>query len=237
MLKTVFFDLDGSLLPMDQEQFTRAYFKALVTKLYPLGRSPDKLVEGVWKGTGAMVKNDGSKTNEQAFWDAYAAFFGPEARADEPHFTEFYETDFEKAREVCGFDPEAPALIRALKELGIARVLASNPIFPMIAQRRRMLWAGLDPADFRHITSYENSRFCKPNPLYFRELLAELSLAPEECLMVGNDATEDLAAAAAGMRVFLLTPCLINKDGRDISECPQGTLSQVLPLVQSLMAE
>ena len=67
MIKTVLFDLDGTLLPMDQDTFTNAYFKELAKKMAPFGYNPDELVKGVWKVTGAMVRNDGTKTNEEAF--------------------------------------------------------------------------------------------------------------------------------------------------------------------------
>ena len=40
--------------------------------------------------------------------------------------------------------------------------------------------------------------------------------------MVGNDAQEDTAAAQVGMKVFLLTDCLINKQSADISQFPHG---------------
>ena len=50
----------------------------------------------------------------------------------------------------------------------------------------------------------------------------KLGLQPKECVMVGNDATEDLAAAELGIPVFLLTDCLINKSGKDISQYPNG---------------
>ena len=35
-IKTVMFDLDGTLLPMDQDEFTRYYFGLLVRKLAPM---------------------------------------------------------------------------------------------------------------------------------------------------------------------------------------------------------
>ena len=41
MLSTVFFDLDGTLLPMDQDAFTKDYFKRLAGKLAPLGYEPE----------------------------------------------------------------------------------------------------------------------------------------------------------------------------------------------------
>ena len=35
MIKTILFDLDGTLLPMDQEVFTKSYFAELAKKLAP----------------------------------------------------------------------------------------------------------------------------------------------------------------------------------------------------------
>ncbi|MBQ4427904.1 MAG: hypothetical protein II881_09205 [Oscillospiraceae bacterium] len=55
-VSTVLFDLDGTLLPMDQNAFTKGYFKLLAKKLLPRGYAPDALVKAVWHGTGAMVK-------------------------------------------------------------------------------------------------------------------------------------------------------------------------------------
>ena len=46
-LTTVLFDLDGTLLPMDQEEFVRAYFHKMAGKLAPLGYEPEKLVGGL----------------------------------------------------------------------------------------------------------------------------------------------------------------------------------------------
>ena len=57
--KAILFDLDGTLLPMDNNVFVKGYFKELAKKLSPIGLEPDKLIETVWAGTKAMVKNDG----------------------------------------------------------------------------------------------------------------------------------------------------------------------------------
>ncbi len=40
MLKTILFDLDGTLLPMDQDEFIRDYFQRLAQKVSPLGYEP-----------------------------------------------------------------------------------------------------------------------------------------------------------------------------------------------------
>ena len=68
IIKAVLFDLDGTLLPMDQEEFIKAYFGLLAKRLAPLGYEADKLYQVLWYGVAAMVKNDGSCVNEDAFW-------------------------------------------------------------------------------------------------------------------------------------------------------------------------
>ena len=73
MLNTILFDLDGTLLPMDQDKFMKAYFGGLARRLAPLGYEPDRLVKGIFAGTAAMAKNTGEKTNEDVFWEAFSA--------------------------------------------------------------------------------------------------------------------------------------------------------------------
>lgn len=221
-LKTVLFDLDGTLLPMDQEYFTKAYFKLLAARLAPLGYEPGKLVDSIWAGTAAMVKNDGSRTNEEAFWETFAAIYGARVKQDRAVIDDFYTREFNQARTACGFNPAASETVARLKAAGKEVVLATNPIFPAAATRSRIRWAGLEPEDFRLYTTYENARFCKPNPDYYREILEKIGRRPQECLMVGNDATEDGAAEQLGMPVFLLTDCLICPEGADLSRFPRG---------------
>lgn len=234
MIKTVLFDLDGTLLPMDQDTFTGAYFKELAKLMVPHGYDPDALVKGIWKGTGAMVKNDGTKTNEEAFWEVFCRIFGEEAKNDIEIFNSFYENEFNKAKDVCGYNEASAEIVAALKDKGIEVVLASNPLFPMVAQKNRMRWAGLNIDDFSYITSYENSHYCKPSKEYYTEIAELLKLNPEECLMVGNNATEDMVAREAGMNVFLLKDCLINDDNVDLTPFNQGGFPELKALIETL---
>lgn len=233
-ITTVLFDLDGTLLPMDQDVFVKHYFGLLAKKLAPHGYDPKLLIDAIWAGTAAMVKNDGSVTNETAFWNRFGAFFGADARKDEPIFDDYYRNEFQAVRSVCGFDANASAVIRKVKEKGLRVALATNPIFPAIATQSRIRWAGLEPEDFELYTTYENSSFCKPNPKYYEAILAQLGVCPQECLMVGNDATEDVAAASIGMQVFLLTDCLINKRNIDITAYPHGGYPELLQFLEDL---
>lgn len=234
MIKAILFDLDGTLLPMDQDAFIKHYFGLLAAKLAPLGYDSRQLINAIWTGTAAMVKNTGETTNETVFWRAFCQIFGEQALADEPVFDEYYRTDFQAVRSSCGFAPEAAQTIRLVRAKGLRPVLATNPVFPAVATQSRIRWAGLQPEDFELYTTYENSSYCKPNPQYYAQILRKLDLKPEECIMVGNDATEDLAAEALGIQVFLLTDCLINKEQKDISAYPQGGFPQLMEFIAGL---
>ena len=235
-ITTILFDLDGTLLPMDNDEFTKGYFKLLVKKLAPYGYESQKLIDGIWSGTAAMVKNDGTKTNEQAFWEKFSEVFGEKALADKPLFDEFYEKEFQNAKEICGYNPKAAIAVHTIKEMEFQIALATNPIFPSTATESRIRWAGFEPNDFELYTTYENIGYCKPNPEYYKELARRLDVSPEQCLMVGNDVTEDMGAAQkAGMSVFLLTDCLINKERNDISAYPRGSFEQLMDFANNIL--
>ena len=57
---------------------------------------------------------------------------------------------------------------------------------------------------------------------------------PEECLMVGNDVGEDMVVRQLGMQVFLLTDCLINRQGEDLSAYPSGGFPELKDFLSRL---
>lgn len=233
-IKAVFFDLDGTLLPMDQDEFVKVYFGLLAGRLAPLGYEAKTLVNTLWNGVAAMVKNDGSCMNEEVFWKVFTRVYGEDSVKDRPIIDEFYREEFNQVQHACGFAKEAKETVELVKSLGKHPVLATNPIFPSIATENRMRWAGLMPEMFEFYTSYENSHYCKPNPKYYLELLEKLGYRPEECAMVGNDVSEDMIAETLGMKVFLLTDCLINKDQEDISRYPHGGFGELMEFLTTL---
>lgn len=237
MLKLVFFDLDGTLLPMKQERFVHTYFGMLAKKCEPHGYPQKELVDAIWRGTAAMVANDGSRTNEDVFWESFVDTFGERVLADKVIFDDFYQHEFGKARISVGFDPKAAEAVRFVKERGLRVALATNPIFPAVATKMRLGWAGLDAADFEYCTTYENTGFCKPNPAYYAEICRKLDVPAKECLMVGNDVEEDMVAAEIGMDVFLLTNCVINRTGRPLSDFPNGGFDELMSFIDSKTAE
>ena len=228
---TVLFDLDGTLLPMDQQKFVKAYFGGLCGVLAPRGHRPDDVINAIWSGTESMVKNDGTCKNEARFWQRFNEILG---ECDDETFDHFYNTEFDKVSASCGHTPRAREIIDLVKSRGLTPVLATNPIFPPIATQKRIRWAGLDESDFAYVTNYSNSTYCKPNPKYYSEILEKLGLCADECVMVGNDTTEDTAASALGIPVFILTDCIINKNDFDLSSVPHGSFDELEAFINSL---
>lgn len=208
--KAVFFDLDGTLLPMDNEVFTKGYFKELAKKLSPLGLAPDALIAAVWAGTKAMVKNDGARQNVELFWETFAQVTAKDVTSFRAQSDDFYVNEFHNARAYTSENPRAAEAIGAAHAAAEIVVLASNPLFPLTGQCSRLSWVGLEKSDFDYITAYESECFCKPNPAYYTALCEKLGVRPAECLMVGNDEREDMyAATLAGLDGFYVTDCAI----------------------------
>lgn len=233
-IKAVLFDLDGTLVPMDQDVFVGDYFKRISECLADYGYEPKQLIDTIWKGTYAMIKNNSDRCNEEVFWECAVSVYGDKILADKPIFDDFYEEEFDKVKDVCGYNPQASETIYKLKSLGYRVALATNPIFPERATRWRIGWAGLDPNEFEFYTTYENINSCKPNPKYYIEVAARIGCAPQECLMVGNDVGDDMCAASVGMKVFLLTDCLINAKNEDISKYPNGSFDELMEYIKSI---
>ncbi len=234
-MDTFFFDLDGTLLPMpDQDLFVQTYFKALALKMQPYGMKEQELIKAIMAGTIAMIKNDGTMTNENRFWTVFQQILGEKVRELEPVFEDFYQNEFVTARKTTSVEPLAKECIRLLKKKGYRIVLATNPIFPRVATVNRIRWAGLQPEDFEWITTYENSSYCKPSLEYYREILKVIGKIPQECIMVGNDVRDDMCTALLGMDTFLLKDCLINIEECDITNYKQGGFPELMELIKKL---
>lgn len=234
-IKAVLFDLDGTLLPMDLGDFFKEYFKLLSVKLAPYGYEAKTLVKTIWEGVSKVEKNDGSRLNKEVFWEQFEKVYGIESREHRWVLDDFYLNEFQFLKDRCGFIPEAGGAVKEIKKKGLRTAVATKPIFPDEAILSRMRWAGVDVSDFDMYTSYDNSRRCKPDKEYYLEVASKMQLSPEECLMVGNDVSEDMVARYAGMKVFLMTDCLINTEQKDISSYPSGSFADLLKYIDTII--
>lgn len=233
MKDAILFDLDGTLLPMQMEEFTNGYFKLLAKKAAPYGYAPKPLIAALWKGVAAMVANDGSVSNEKRFWQTFAGEMGEQAYAHIPVFDSFYGNEFDQAVCFTQPNPHAAEAVRIARERAGRVILATNPIFPASGVRTRLRWVGLTPEDFDDVTTYENSAFCKPNPAYYTALLEKNGVRAENSVMVGNDVGEDiLAGQQAGLTTYLVTDCAIGL-GRPFDGA-RGTFTELLDWLAAL---
>ena len=115
-IKAVLFDLDGTLLPMDQNQFLKGYFGLLTEKMVKSGYNAKTFMKALLTGTDAMVANDGSMTNEALFWREFGKFYTPETLPPITLFDEFYEKDFPKTKAFCGYDARPRKIVDTVKE-------------------------------------------------------------------------------------------------------------------------
>lgn len=230
MKKAILFDLDETLLAMDQEQFERAYFLALAKLLVdfniPLATSLPVLKQSVW----AMIQNQGLITNEHVFWAEFESGLNLSKMTVMPTIEKFYQQKFKELQPFTTCLPLSALIIQTLKSKGYRLILATNPLFPMTATYQRLAWANLNPTDFELITTYENSHYAKPNPAYFTEILTKQNLTATDCLMIGNSVEEDLAALKVGIDCYLITNEL---DQSLASELKQLNLAELSELIKA----
>ncbi|MDB5083373.1 MAG: hydrolase, partial [Bacilli bacterium] len=94
MLQTLLFDLDGTLLPLNQDYFTREYLGKLLPLLSHL-QDEHQLAKHLWSATNAMIQsNNVDKTNEQVFREVFLTNTGLTEDQVWPILLEFYEGAF-----------------------------------------------------------------------------------------------------------------------------------------------
>lgn len=229
MLKTILFDLDGTLLPVDTDRFVYHYMKALAAHVGPLVPA-ERLVAQVMASTYVMVANtDPELTNAQVFAQDFFPKVGYDAAELMPVFERFYRDRFPSLKSACN---GLPGIARAVVETAVAKgyevVLATNPVFPRVAIEERMRWVGIADMPWSLVTTYEEMHACKPHAAYYQEVLTRIGRNADECLMVGNDVEEDLSAARLGMDVYFVTDFAVNRTGVQLPPDRTGSLANLL---------
>lgn len=204
MINTILLDLDGTLLPMDTDTFTKKYFSELAIKLKDYF-TLEELTKALLVSTEYMARNiDVSKTNEKVFFEKFYEIIEANEAEIKPLIDEFYELDFYNIKDMSQQNKYMLNAIELLKEKNYELVLASNPIFPKSAMIDRVKWSGASPVDFKFISGFEDMHFCKPHLEFYEELLKNTDKDSAECLMVGNSISEDMIASKIGIKTYLI---------------------------------
>lgn len=231
--KAIFFDLDGTLLPIDMDDFIKAYFAALRTFAQARGFDPDTFLAALLAGTHAMTE-EGAGTNADRFWGVFEERAGVPADTLHELLDEYYRTSFDDLGALCAPAPDAARAVAVLKAKGYPLYLTTMPLFPLIAVEKRLAWAGIPADAFERITVYDNSTSTKPHLAYYRENVAAAGVDAHDILMVGNNTREDLAALELGLDGYLVTDWLLDPDGYDLSTVRHGSLADFARFAESL---
>jgi len=213
-MKTILFDLDGTLLPMNEDDFVKGYFGKLYKFMAPYGYEKDSFIDAVWYGTKAMRLNDGKRICEDVYWDAFISKFeGKDKNFAHQKFNEFYATVFNETKQYC-FEPyrKIDEVIKACREYADKLIVVANPVFPLIAMQERIVFAGIDPSIFDFITSYETSHFAKPNKMFIKEVMDRFNLDTKDVIYFGNSEKEDGRVAKELDIEFYLTGNVVKEE-------------------------
>ena len=228
-------DLDNTLLPIyTQDKFVEIWFRDIAKKFAEYGLDPRKALEGVNRGIRAMIYNETGKKNIEVFFDTVEKVSGYKEDQIGHVMLDYYTSTFENVYDITLPNPYAAKIVRLIGEKARYTALATMPVFTVEAVEKRMAWIGLRPNMFDFVTTADTSSYCKPNPLYFKEILARFGAAPGETLMIGNDVREDMRPCRElGIDVFLVTEHMITHD-LPYDEFPRGTYEELVAFLEGL---
>jgi FMN phosphatase YigB (HAD superfamily) len=236
-MKTILFDLDGTLLPIQPHKFPvffQDYVQA-ITGYCAHFVEPELFTQALLNATKLMFRNDGSCTNEDLFMSHFLPALNLKKEEIYPLLEGFYLTEFKKLKKHTEPTEIAGQLVQAALDRDFQVVLATNPVFPRVAIDERMAWANIKDYPWHYVTSYEQSRACKPSLLFYQDLVEELSLEPQECWMIGNDRDEDLVAGRLGFHTFLVADECIGEGADAPSPSAQGSRQELLQYMRNFL--
>lgn len=209
MIKALLFDMDGTLLDIRFNTFITLYGADMSRLLGEIARK-NPLSLGVPAARSYLAMSDAKREdnllNIEKFAQTYLqltgiplleptirealCYFEREVLPHKNSATTFNAHPMEGSRE----------LLELTRSLGLKTALATNPAFSKLCIEARMGWSEIGYDDFDFVTHAENSYRLKPYRAYYDFVAEQLGVAPEECLMVGNDSARDIVRPANGMK-------------------------------------
>ncbi|TYB80824.1 MAG: HAD hydrolase-like protein [Kosmotoga sp.] len=198
---TYMIDLDGTLTTLNDEDFAREYIRLLMK--YNDGFLEEEFLKNALFSSLNCLLDDaeGKKSNFDRYMDSFAKISGLDNKEEVMNFfLNFYGTTYNEMKKIIIPRKDVIEFLDYLENRKHRLVLATNPIFPEIAIKKRLEWIGADPEKFEYITTMENSHYVKPQIDYYNEILKKTNSKAEKTLMIGNDDEMDGACEKAGIR-------------------------------------
>jgi FMN phosphatase YigB (HAD superfamily) len=146
MFTTLLFDLDGTLLNINMDIFLPQYFQILKQRFPNL--DSDEFITHLLHSTRVMIENkDPRRTNEEVFMQEFIPRIGLPEKELQPILKDFYTNDFGSLGKYTQQEPFAQKIVELCHNKGLEMIIATNPVFPLLAMQHRLKWAGL--ADHR----------------------------------------------------------------------------------------
>ena len=203
MLKAVLFDVDNTLIYFDELTFYKKYLSQ-VSQVFADIMPFDLFQKKLLSATQALMDNHGKMSNAEYFMNIFCKGFDAQRDQIWKRFMRFYEREYDQFQTLVSLPKGISEVFLQLKKENLKLVIASNPIWPLDVQMKRLSWAGLGDFHFDLVTHIENMSYCKPRIEYYKEICLKMDERPEACLMVGNDPINDMIVATIGMRTFLV---------------------------------
>ena len=235
MKKLILCDLDNTLLPIiTQEEFARMWFTDIAQVFSDHGLEPSVAIRAMNDGVRAMIFNNGDKRNIDRFFEVACRASGYSRAQIQPVLDDYYTGSFSNVRRITRENPYAPQIAALMSEKARYAVIATMPLFPIEACAMRMGWVGLRAGMFDHVTTCNTSSYCKPNPLYYAEIMKRFGASAEETLMIGNDVREDMQPCEQlGIDTFLVTEHIITH-GLDYARFRQGGYPELIDYLKTV---
>ena len=230
-INTILFDLDGTLIGCNVKIFAMQYLNGISKALSHL-IPPKKVISLLIEASSQIEKNDGTVFNEEIFRRVFFSKINIPEKKIKSILDKYYENEFPKLKKHFQRKPEARLVMEKAFNRGYNVIIATTPILPKNDIIQRLEWADINHFPYRLITSIENSKASKSlsHLTYYQHILDALQLPGKECLMVGDEA-KDMIAAKLEYQTFLIRSPNTKLNDNIPKPTYQGTLNDLIKML------
>lgn len=195
MIRALLLDLDNTLIHNPDRPFAEAYVNSITNYMREAYNLSD-----VGSTLRLAIKSVAQeKIYDRSLWMRIIEFcaerlntsFGDFSTAMFHYYTEAFDELSACVQPIVG----SRELIETAISNGMDVVIATNPLYPAEAVRKKLSWGELDDHfdNYAYVTHAENMHFTKPHIEYYAETIARVGVEPNTALMVGDSIPNDIA--------------------------------------------